>query len=48
MNTIIKVDGKAYAKTLQFGNWRVKSIHKNRKHYNRKRQQQDMLKHTGE
>jgi hypothetical protein len=38
MNNIIRVDGKAYAKSLQFGNWRAKTVHKNRKHYDRKRQ----------
>lgn len=34
---LIKVDGKVFAKTLAFGNQKAKSVHKNRKKYDRNR-----------
>ena len=35
MKNIIKVDGKAYSKTLQFGNQAYRTVYKNRKAYDR-------------
>lgn len=37
MKNVIKVDGKVYAKTLAFGNWKAKSVFKNRKKYDRRK-----------
>jgi hypothetical protein len=35
---LVKVDGKVFAKTLRFGNQKSKTVHKNKKTYDRKKQ----------
>lgn len=34
---LIKIDGKVFSRTLAFGNQNAKTVHKNRKAYNRKK-----------
>lgn len=40
---IIKVDGKAYQKTLQWGNRNLRVAHRNRKAYDRNRLKREEL-----
>jgi hypothetical protein len=36
--TLIKVGNKVYAKSLSFGNQKAKTVHKNKKAYDRKKE----------
>lgn len=37
MKDTIRVDGKLFQKSRLFGNWRAKTVHKNKKAYNRQK-----------